>query len=82
MWDGLYDEWHEYDAQIDRSPSSANFLLYQEDSNVSSDSEDLRSCTPLYSTSQRLQRRRWREPSFAARSSSPHARPSVPRSAF
>jgi hypothetical protein len=38
----------QYDAAIDRSPSSSNFLLYQEDDNVSSDSEDLRDCTPLY----------------------------------
>jgi hypothetical protein len=48
MWDAIYDEWHEYDARIDRAPSSAHFLLYQEDDNVSSDSEDLRDCTPLY----------------------------------
>jgi len=34
-------------AAIDRSPSSAHFLLLPEDVNVLGDGEDLRVCTPL-----------------------------------
>lgn len=38
-------------AVIERSPSSAHFLLYQEDENVLGDSEDLRG-TALHYTQQ------------------------------
>jgi hypothetical protein len=45
------DAIRQYDAVIERFPSSPHFLLYQEDKNVSGDCEDLRDS---YSTIQHL----------------------------